>query len=257
MLRLPRQRDGLPESRKGERRGWQREQRDDLTLSEARHILWERRILVAGCTFLFLTVALLYAFFKEPVYAAEATLSVRSEEGIAPAGSPNEVFSRLRDSTITDGLSEEAARRAGWESTQTDFNERLYWEPANNEEVKVGFSARRPEEAARAANAYAEVLVERVTELEGRLAGGTVAVDAGVEKAAEPPESRSDWGVFLALIAAGCGGLLVGGIGALFLEGRARRWSGSRDAELTLRAPVLGVIPVFSSESLADKGGER
>src|SRR4028118_1382037 len=195
MLRSPRHRDGLPERRKGERRGWQREQRDDLTLSEARHILWERRILVAGCTFLFLAVALLYAFSKEPVYAAEATLSVRSEEGIAPAGSPNEVFSRLRDSTVTDGLSEEAARRAGWESTQTDFNERLYWEPANNEEgkvgvsargpeasarhdrherrlwepanneeVKVGFSARRPEEAARAANAYAEVFVERVTE---------------------------------------------------------------------------------------------
>jgi capsular polysaccharide biosynthesis protein len=257
MLRSTRQRDGLPERRKGERRGWQREQRDDLTLSEARHILWERRILVAGCTFLFLAVALLYAFSKEPVYAAEATLSVRSEEGIAPAGSPNEVFSRLRDSTVTDGLSEEAARRAGWESTQTDFNERLYWEPANNEEVKVGFSARRPEEAARAANAYAEVFVERVTEFEGRLAGGSVAVDAGVEKAAEPPESRSDWRVFLALVAAGCGGLLVGGIGAIFLEGRARRWSGSRDAELTLRAPVLGVIPVFSSDSLSDKEGAR
>jgi capsular polysaccharide biosynthesis protein len=255
MLRSTRQRDDLPERRKGERQGWQREQRDDLTLSEARHILWERRILVAGCTFLFLAVALLYAFTKEAVYTAEATLSVRSEDGITPAGSPNEVFSRLRDSTITDGLSEEAARRVGWESTQSDFNERLYWEPANNEEMKVGFSARSPDEAARAANAYAEVLVERIAEFEGRLAGGTLAVDAGVEKAAEPPEHRSDRRVFLAALAAGCGGLLVGGIGALFLEGRARRWSGSRDAELTLRAPVLGVIPDFSSASNSGNGG--
>ncbi len=257
MLRSTRLRDALRESRQERRQGWQREQRDDLTLSEARHILWERRWLVAGCTILFLAIALLYAFSKEPVYTAEATLSVRSEEGIAPTGNSNEVLSRLRDSTVTDRLPEEAARRAGWQSSQSDFNDRLYWEPSNNEEVKVGFLARTPEEAARAANAYSEVLVERVAEFEGRLAGGTVAVDAEVEKVAEPPESRSDRRVFLAVVAAGCGGLLVGGIGALFLEGRARQWSGSRDAELTLRAPVLGVIPDFSNGSLSEDGGAR
>ena len=256
MLRSTRLQDALRERRQERRQGWQREQRDDLTLSEARHILWERRWLVAGCTILFLAIALLYAFTKEPVYTAEATLSVRSEEGIAPTGNSNEVLSRLRDSTVTDLLPEEAARRAGWQSSQSDFNERLYWEP-NNEEVKVGFSARTPEEAARAANAYSDVLVERVAEFEGRLAGGTVAVDAEVEKAAEPPESRSDGRVFLAVVAAGCGGLLVGGIGALFLEGRARQWSGSRDAELTLRAPVLGVIPDFSNGSRSEDGGAR
>ena len=253
MLRSTRLRDGLRERRQG----WQREQRDDLTLSEACHILWERRWLVAGCTILFLVIALLYAFSKEPVYIAEATLSVRSEEGIAPTGNSNEVLFRLRDSTVTDGLPEEAARRAGWQFSQSDFNERLYWEPSKNEEVKVGFSARTPEEAARVANAYSNVLVERVAEFEGRLAGGTVAVDVGVEKAAEPPESRSDRAVFLAVAAAGCGGLLGGGIGALFLEGRARRWSGSRDAELTLRAPVLGVIPDFSNGALSKDEGAR
>jgi capsular polysaccharide biosynthesis protein len=257
MLRSTRLRDALRERRQERRQGWQREQRDDLTLSEARHILWERRWLVAGCTILFLAIALLYAFSKEPVYTAEATLSVRSEEGIAPTGNSNEILSRLRDSTVTDRLPEEAARRAGWQSSQSDFNDRLYWEPSNNEEVKVGFLARTPEEAARAANAYSEVLVERVAEFEGRLAGGTVAVDAEVEKVAEPPESRSDRRVFLAVVAAGCGGLLLGGIGALFLEGRARRWSGSRDAELTLRAPVLGVIPDFSNGSLSEDGGAR
>lgn len=253
MLRSTRLRDGLRERRQS----WQREQRDDLTLSEARHILWERRWLVAVCTILCLALALLYALSKEPIYIAEATLSVRSEEGIAPTGNANEVLSRLRDSTVTDGLPEEAARRAGWQSSQSDFNERLHWEPTNNEEAKVGFSGRTPEEAARAANAYSNVLVERVAEFEGRLVGGTVAVDAEVEKAAELPESRSDRRVFLAVAAAGCGGLLVGGIGALFLEGRARRWSGSRDAELTLRAPVLGVIPDISNGSHSEEGGAR
>jgi capsular polysaccharide biosynthesis protein len=257
MLRSTRLRDALRERRQERRQGWQREQRDDLTLSEARHILWERRWLVAGCTILFLATALLYVFSKEPVYTAEATLSVRSEEGIAPTGNSNEVLSRLRDSTITDRLPEEAAHRAGWQSSQSDFNERLYWEPGNNEEVRVGFSARTPEEAARAANAYSNVLVERVAEFEGRLAGGIVAVDAEVEKAAEPPKSRSDRTVFLVVVVAGCGGLLVGGIGALFLEGRAHQWSGSRDAELTLRAPVLGVIPDFSNGSLSEDGGAR
>ena len=253
MLRSTRLRDGLRERR----HGWQREQRDDLTLSEARHILWERRWLVAGCTILFLALALLYAFSKEPVYTAEATLSIHSEEGIAPTGNSDEVLARLRDSTVTDRLPEEAALRAGWQSSQSAFNERLYWESSSNDEVKVGFSARTPEEAARAANAYSNVLVERVAEYEGRLAGGTVAVDVEVEKVAEPPESRSDRNVFLAVAAAGCGGLLVGGIGALFLEGRARQWSGSRDAELTLRAPVLGVIPDFSNDSLSKDGGTR
>jgi capsular polysaccharide biosynthesis protein len=252
-----RRRDGSQERRQSQRQGWQREQRDDLTLSEAWHILLERRVLVAGCTILFLAVALLYAFSKEPVYAAEAVLSVRSEEGIAPAGNPDETLSRLRDSTVMDGLSEEAARRAGWEANQSDFNDRLYWEPMNDREVEISFLGRTPQGASGAANAYAEALVERVGELEGRFAGGTVAVDAEVEKVAEPPESRSDRRVFLAVVAAGCGGLLVGGIGALFLEGRARRWSGSRDAELTLRAPVLGVIPDFSNGSLSEDGGAR
>jgi capsular polysaccharide biosynthesis protein len=41
--------------------------------------------------------------------------------------------------------------------------------------------------------------------------------------------------------------VLAGGAGALLLEGRTRSWRDARDAELTLRAPVLGVIPDYSS----------
>ena len=230
-------------------RGWQREPRDDLTLSEARHVLWKRRAVVAGCTILFLAIALLYVLSQDPVYTAEATLSVRSQEEIGPTtGNFDEILSGLQDPAATSRgrFTEEAAERADWEDGQDDFNERLEWEPVNEEEVRVRFSASTPEEAARAANAYAEVFVERVRELEGRPVGGSIAVDAGIERVAEPPERRSDQGVFLAAVAAGVGGLLVGGIAALFLESRARRWSGSIDAERTLRAPVLAVIPDYS-----------
>ena len=51
--------------------GWQRGQRDDLTLPEAAHVLWERRAVVVGCTLFFLVVALLYSLSREPVYEAE------------------------------------------------------------------------------------------------------------------------------------------------------------------------------------------
>jgi uncharacterized protein involved in exopolysaccharide biosynthesis len=230
-------------------RGWQREPRDDLTLSEARHVLWKRRAVVAGCTILFLAIALLYVLSQDPIYTADATLSVRSQEEIGPTtGNFDEILSGLQDPAATSRgrFTEEAAERADWEDGQDDFNERLEWEPVNEEEVRVRFSASMPEEAARAANAYAEVFVERVRELEGRPVGGSIAVDAGIERVAEPPERRSDREVFLAAVAAGVGGLLVGGIAALFLESRARRWSGSIDAERTLRAPVLAVIPDYS-----------
>ena len=232
-------------------RGWQREQRDDLTLSEARHVLWKRRAVVAGCTLLFLAIALFYVLSQDPVYTAEATLSVRSQEEIGPTGNFDEILSGLQDPAAASRgrLTEEAAERAGWEDGQDDFNDRLDWEPVNDEEVRVRFSASAPEEAARAANAYAEVFVERVRELEGRPVGGSVAVDAGVERVAEPPEYRSDRGVVLAAVAAGVSGLLIGGITALFLESRAHRWSGSIDVERTLRAPVLAVIPDYSIDA--------
>ncbi|MDQ4002793.1 MAG: Wzz/FepE/Etk N-terminal domain-containing protein [Actinomycetota bacterium] len=240
--------------------GWQRDQRDDLTLSEVRHILFERRFLVIGCTLFFFVTALTYGLLRQPAYTAEATLWLRSAEGTGAAESFDEVLSGLQESEATRGVSEEAAERAGWEASS--FNERLERELVSDEEVEVRFSDSRPEEATRAVNAYVDVFVEHVEELEGRLAGGTVAVDAGVGRYAETPERRSGPNVFLTAVGAGACGLLVGGIGALFLEGRARRWSGSRDAELTLRAPVLGVIPDCSDGLLAgtnsrDEDAER
>ena len=240
----------MPPSHKGRGgwQGWQREQRDDLTLSEARHVLWERRALVVGCALFFFAVALLYGLSREPVYTAEATVSVRSEEGGTEAAeSLDEILFELGSPEAMERFLVEAAERAEWKGKPGEFRERIQEERAN-ERIKVRFSGRTPEEASRGANAYANVFVERVRDFEGRLAGGTVFTDVGVEKAAVPPEHRSGPGVLLTTVAACGGGLLVGGIGALFFEGRARRWSGFRDAELTLRAPVLGVIPDYSGD---------
>src|SRR3712207_1713332 len=124
-----RRREGLWQVR-SPLQGWQREQRDDLTLSEARHVLWKRRAVVAGCTLFFLAMALLYILTQDPVYTAEATLSVRSQEEIGPAGNLDEILSGLQDPAVSRGrLTEEAAERAGWEDGQEDFNQRLEWDP--------------------------------------------------------------------------------------------------------------------------------
>src|ERR671921_415811 len=90
---------GQQEEGRSSWRGWQRGQRDDLTLSEAGHVLWERRAVVVGCTILFLAVALWYGLSQESVYEAEATLSVRlDEEGIGIAENFEEILLGLRNS---------------------------------------------------------------------------------------------------------------------------------------------------------------
>ena len=148
----------------------------------------------------------------------------------------------------TDGFIQEVMRRAGWEAATTDFKDRLDFETITRGDetgMLVRFSGSDPEQAARAANAYAGLFVERVERLnEDRLAGGTLAADAVVEHRAAPPTSLR---LLLYAAAAVVAGVLAGGAGALLLEGRARSWRGAHDAELTLRAPVLGVIPDYSS----------
>ena len=62
---------------------------------------------------------------------------------------------------------------------------------------------------------------------------------------AAPSEGTGPPALLYAAVAAGAG-LLLGGVAALSLEGRAGGWRDVRDAEVTLRAPVLGAIPDYS-----------
>jgi uncharacterized protein involved in exopolysaccharide biosynthesis len=226
-------------------RGWQEERRDDLPLYEVVHILWGRRLLVVGIVVSLVLLALLFGLFRDPVYTAEAAVSVEPRERMVSDEERAAFVEEVRNTVVaTDGFMQEVMRRAGWEADIKEFRERLDFEtvPRGDETVMlVRFSASEPEQAARAANAYAELFVGSVETLND----DQLAMDAGMERRAAPPTSSTR--LLLYAAAAVAAGVVAGGAGALLLEGRTRSWRDARDAELTLRAPVLGVIPDYSS----------
>lgn len=234
--------------------GWQRGQRDDLTLLEVWHVLLGRRRLVLGVIAAFVLVSIAYSLLQERVYTAEATIAVTPQGG-ADAGQDTESFlQEVEGAVSTDEMLAEAMRRAGWEGRA--FEQRLdvtrfVRQDSQESGLLVRFSASDAREAARGANAYAALFVERAGDLNDRLAGGTLAAEARVENRAPVPEHPSSPRPLIYAAVASVAGLLVGGAAALLLESRARSWRGARDAEMTLRAPVLGVIPEYSPD-----GGE-
>lgn len=214
-------------------------------------MVWERRPLVAGVVLLLVIAALGFGLLREPVYTAEATVSISPREPLQSTEEREAFLEEVRGVVTADeDFNREVIRRAGWESAPEQFRERLDPQTitAGGEAgMRVRFSGSEPEQAARAANAYAELFVEKVGQLnDERIAGGSLAADASMEQRAVPPQRSSPRPLLYAVLAAGAG-MLLGGAAALLLEGRARGWRDVRDAELTLRAPVLGVIPDYSS----------
>ncbi len=226
--------------------GWQREQRDDLSLSDVLYVLWERRLVVAGAVVILVLAAALFSMFQEPEYKAEATVVVQPRGELS---GPSDTF--MEDILVvvaTNELMRDVRREAGWGGGAEEFEDRLDVTRDGRNDLRVGFSGSDPEEAARAANAYATLFVQRVEQLnDERLAGGALAADASVERRAVPPGNWQRLRPLLYAVAAIGTGVFLGGAAALLLEGRARSWRDARDAELTLRAPVLGVIPDYSS----------
>jgi uncharacterized protein involved in exopolysaccharide biosynthesis len=225
---------------------WWREQRDDVTLPELLNALWARRRLVGGIAAALVLCSVLVDLLQEHAYVAEAVVLVRPESFGAAEGL-DETFSReAMNTAITPDLPRDAMQRSGWTGSPQEFNDRLGVETDHDTgEIRVTFSATTAEEASRAANAYAEAFAQRVEELnQRRLAGGAaLEADAEVTRQATPPEGRSSPRPLIYGALAGAAGLLLGGGLALALESKTRRWRGAKDAELTLRAPVLGVIP--------------
>ena len=234
-----------------DRRAWQDGRRDATSLAEVLHVLRGRRLLVVGAVLVLAGVALLLGLFREPAYTAEAVV------GFAPQQAPDdenarqafaqEVFSAV---TSPEGFSEAVKAEAGWRGTPEEFGDRL--DPGvvvsgdGGMEMRVAFSGREPEEAARVANAYAETFALQAARLgDGQLSGGTGVADARVMRRAVPSEGSGPPALLYAALAAGVG-LLVGGAVALSLEGRTGGWRDVRDAEMTLKAPVLGAIPDYS-----------
>lgn len=231
--------------------GWQRGQRDDLTLLEVWHVLRSRWRLVLGTVVVFVLASVAYSLHQEPVYIAEATIAVTSQgEEVGIVQNTESFLQEVEGAVSTDEMLAEAMRHAGWEGERS-FEQRLevrQFVRQDGQGFEVRFSAPEPQEAARVANAYATLFVERVGQLNDRLAGGSLAAAADVESRAAVPDHPSSPRPLLYALLAGGAGLLAGGAGALLLERRTRSWRGARDAELTLRVPVLGAIPEYSPE---------
>ena len=231
-------------------RNWRNEARDDPSLSEILYVLHRRRLLVVGIVLVLAGITLLFGLFREPVYTAEARVSVTPQRGLDGEGAMLAFLEDVRGAVVTQEMLGEVRRRAGWEGEPQAFSERLDPTPFVNRYgsgLQIRFSSDEPGQAALAANAYAELFVGGVEGLGDRpLADGVPVAEAGVEQRAVPG-GYSLWPLIYAAIAAGAG-LLLGGAVALMLEGRASGWRGVRDAELALRAPVLGAIPDYSSK---------
>lgn len=232
------------------RRGWQGERRDGPSLSEILHVLQGRRLMVAGVVLVLAGTALLSGLFREPVFTAEAVVSVTPRERLGDEEARETFMREVQGAVAMQEVMREVTRRAGWERGPAEFAGRLdprFTTRNGGSGLRVQFSGPTPEQASRAANAYAELFVERADGLgEGRLAGGTSVAEASLERRATPSEGSGPRPLIYAALAAGAG-LLLGGAAALLLEGRASGWRGVRDAELSLRAPVLGTIPDYSS----------
>ena len=231
-------------------RGWRDRARDDPSLSEILYVLQRRRLLVVGVVLVFAGIALLFGIFREPVYTAEAKVSVRPQEELDDEAMLA-FLEEVRGAVVTQEMLSEVRRRAGWEAGPKTFSERL--DPrtvANTNDgsgLQIRFLGNEPGQAALAANAYAELFVEGVEDLGDRtLYDGVPVADTVVVQRAVPGD-YSPRPLIYAAIAAGAG-LLIGGAAALILEGRASGWRGVRDVELTLRVPVLGTIPDYSSK---------
>ena len=225
--------------------------RDDPSLSEILYVLQRRSLLIVGVVLVLAGIALLFGLFSEPVYTAEARVGVRPQERLDGEEAMLAFLEEVRGAVVTQEMLGEVRRRAGWEAGPKAFSERLdprtVVDTGSGPALEIRFLGDEPRQAALAANAYAELFVEGVEDLgDGPLADGVPVAEAVVEQRALPGD-YSPRPLIYAAIAAGAG-LLIGGAAALILEGRASGWRGVRDAELTLRVPVLGTIPDYTSK---------
>lgn len=201
---------------------------------------------------LLVVVGLVFGLLRERAYTAKAVVVIEPRQEILA----EDVEPFLRDVegavTSSEGFIADVRREAGWTGEPGEFVSRLDVQSlvaeAGTPTLRVQFEGEGAEEAARAANAYAVLFARRVDLLNDRqLAGGALAANARVAQKASPSASLPSAGPLIYAAGAVGVGILIGGGLALLLESRARGWRDARDVELTLRAPVLGVIPEYSS----------
>ena len=177
-------------------------------------------------------------------YTAESLVLVQDLGETGADGVSGERLGEIRAAIGQEEVSRSAMDDIGWGEGIGEFDRGLEVETGGEGELSVAFSAETPERAAQGANAYAGAFVERAERLDGdRLAGGVLNAGTEVVREAQPPPSPAGLRPLAVGLLALFPGLAVGGALALALGGRDRHWRDARDAELTLGAPVLGVIP--------------
>lgn len=230
---------------------WQKDQRDDVGVLDLLYILWGWRRLIAAFMLILMVAGIALGLVRERLYTAEAVVVVEPQTRLDP-DEVNAFVQEVTGAVAPQTLLRDVRRKVGWTGSPEQFADRLDVTYKGTQEgipqLTIRFSDADAGMAARASNAYAELFVEKVDKLnDQRLAGGTLAADARVLETAKPPEGRSSPGPLMyAAISVGVG-MFLGGAIALMMENRTNRWRNVRDAEVTLRAPVLGVIPEYPS----------
>ena len=143
-------------------------------------------MLVVGVVLVLAGIALLFGLFREPVYTAEARVSVTPEGELDGEEATLAFLEDVRGAVVTQEMLREVRRRAGWEAGPGAFSERLDPRPFVNRYgsgLQIRFSSDEPGQAARAANAYAGLFVGGVEKLGDRpLADGVPVAQAVVEQ---------------------------------------------------------------------------
>ena len=232
---------------------WRSERSEGLGISEVLNAVWGRKIVIVGIVVVLTLFSVSYALIREPAYTVEAVVQVSPQGELGNEEDVGTFMDEVVGAVATEDMLSQTARRAGYEGNLASFRSRLEVSStdARNGEpgsLTVAFRSGDSDEAARTANAYASLFVEKVENLnDQRLAGGTLGAEATVLSAAVASRDGSWTRIALYGLGAVAAGVLAGGTAALALDGRVRSWRGPRDAELTLRVPVIGVIPEYES----------
>ena len=234
------------------RQGQRRPEKDYSALSDILYVCRQWRVLVAGLTMALVLVVVVGSLLQEPVYNAEAVVEISPQQVSGPTFDPQSFLNNVVGAVTGDSLTREVVREAGWKSGVAEFRRRLDVKPTVSQQggtsLEIRFSGSSAGQAAGAANVYASRFVEKVGKLgRNRLAGGTLNADARVEQKAVPPDRRSSPRILLRAVAALFSGLVLGMGAALVLESRTSGWRDARDAEMTLKVPVLGTIPEYDA----------
>lgn len=206
-----------------------------------------------GVVLALVLASLIFSMVRDRVYVAESLVKI-NPQGELSSGQDTETFiNDVFREVDTSQLRQQTIQQSGWSGGEERFERQRTVQAVAEQDgedpgLLVRFSSSGAEEATRAANTYAGLFAERLTELNDRLAGGSLAATASVQSRAAVPEQPARPRPLLYALAAAGAGLIIGGVVALALESRTQSWRGARDAELTLRAPVLGTIPEYTSE---------